>query len=130
MKRRRFLQALGAIAASSSVPLPNSPYPNALERALDLLVAELQTQVEQGLFDAKLEYYTLVMHPQQVLDLQRLEARWRWDEAWHRYRKLRRVGLASPDITPRQILEHYDDAPQWEQGTITRQGVIEKARLK
>lgn len=102
MKRRGFLQALGAIAASSSLPLSSSPLPTALERALDLVVAEAQKKVA-----AQLEYYTVLMHQQQILDLQRLEARWRWIEAWRAYRVARSLGIAPEALEAGTVLKIY-----------------------
>lgn len=113
MKRRRFLQALGAIAVTGAAPLPSSP------AAADSLFLDTLANLVRGISPIRVDdVYWIAMHPKQEHDLRCMAARERWYEAWSRFRRARRHGAAPGSWTPRQILEWFGDGPQWEQGTI------------
>lgn len=122
MKRRRFLQALGAITAGSSVPAWLSPL-SADTEFLDA-IARLKRSISALRVPAGRGFYYVVMHPEQVEDLKHAQARWRWQEAWQRYRRAIRFGAAAAGWHPSYVLDYFGDGSTWSSRTLEGRHVI------
>jgi hypothetical protein len=95
MKRRTFLQTLGAAAVAAVVPAAGSAR---VLRSEDIAAA-VSTMQQHG---ADFDYYYVVMHPSQLQDLKDIEARDKWATAWRTARK-----EGDRELPPNVILQKW-----------------------